>query len=786
MDSPFRKPAARPVFLLLFALALPAVPPVDLASAAEHGPRATSMAPAPRAGPRSGAAPGDSRPASITGRVLDPQLQPVARASVQVDGPLGTVAASVTDREGRFLFEALPPGQWHVLVLADGLRAEPCPVTVVASDAIDLTVRMQVSAVRESIVVSASHVETPLSRLPTSTTVITDEELRALQVEAASDALSLVPGLHVARSGGRLGLTSVFPRGGESDYTLVAVDGLRLNGFGGAFDFGGLPSADIERLEVVRGPQSAVFGADAIGGIVHVITRQGGPLRAQALGEAGAFATTRVEASAAGTHGVFQWGGALERASSEGFTGLAPGTLERVTNDDGHAESGSFSAGVVRPGFSVRSHVRASSTTRGYPGPFGLDPNGTFGGVDHLSRGTTTTRAGGVTASWTASRVRARGEIGRAQIDGRFASPFGDARSETARTDGRVHFDVALGAGTSASAGVELVSEHGGSTYVTGERGQAVPVARRVAGTYAEVRLEPTSRLFASAGLRVERIRRLPLEGDPSAFAPRPGFDDDTVVSLNPRIAAGWFLRPAGSGGWTRLHASAGTGIRPPDVFEIAFTDNPSLAPERSRSVDAGVEYAAAGGRLVLDLTWFANRYDDLIVAVGQSFADASRFRTDNIANARARGAEVSGSLRAGWGGRLRGSYTFLATEVLSVDGRSGVAPPPFSPGDRLVRRPRHSASIDAIASRARWSAFARVGWRGAVLDVDPTLGAFGGKLTAAGYAVADAGAALRLGRRLEVFARMRNLFDAAYEEVLGYPAPGRHVMAGLRVAAGR
>jgi outer membrane receptor protein involved in Fe transport len=386
----------------------------------------------------------------------------------------------------------------------------------------------------------------------------------------------------------------------------------------------------------------------------------------------------------------------------------------------------------------------------------------------------------------TLGRVRARGDIGRSETDGRFVSAYGESRSDTTRTDGRLHLDLVVGGGTSLSAGAEFVSERGGSTYVTGERGQTVPVERRVAGTYAELRAEPSRRLFVSAGVRAEHIRRLSLEGDPLAFQPRPRLGEDVVTSLNPRLAVAWFARPAESHGWTRVHASAGTGIRPPDVFEIAFTDNPSLRPERSRSVDAGVEHAMAGGRLVVDVTAFANRYDDLIVAVGRSFADASRFRTDNIANAKAAGIEASAALRAAWGGRLRAGYTLLATEVLAVDGGSGLAPPPFSPGDWLIRRPRHRLAIDALVSRSRWNAFVRLDSRSRVLDVDPSWGAFGGTLMAAGHGVVDAGGALRLGRRLEAFARVMNLLDETYEEALGYPAPGRHAVVGIRVAAGR
>ena len=125
----------------------------------------------------------------------------------------------------------------------------------------------------------------------------------------------------------------------------------------------------------------------------------------------------------------------------------------------------------------------------------------------------------------------------------------------------------------------------------------------------------------------------------PIRSAPRPPFPAESDVSANPRLAVAWYLGPATPNA-TKLRASAGTGIRPPDAFEIAFTDNPSLKPERSRSFDAGIDQPFADGRVLVQATSFHNTYDDLIVAVGP-FDGSSRYRTDNISNARAQGLEL-------------------------------------------------------------------------------------------------------------------------------------------------
>jgi outer membrane receptor protein involved in Fe transport len=287
------------------------------------------------------------------------------------------------------------------------------------------------------------------------------------------------------------------------------------------------------------------------------------------------------------------------------------------------------------------------------------------------------------------------------------------------------------------------------------------------------------------AGLRIEQVRHDPIEGDPVSFSPRPAFAARSEAKVNPKVAVGWTVRQAGStGDWTRLRFSAGTGFRPPSVFELAFTNNPDLKSERSRSIDVGVEQGLAGGAVVLEATAFFNRYDDLIVAVAPSLRDASQFATDNIANSRARGIEVSAAMQSSGGLSMRASYTWMATGVLAVDGLPDQAPSPFAVGDRLLRRPRHQGAIDAILVRGRGSAFARLTTRGNVLDVDPSFGAFGGMYTADGFATIDLGASMRLWRGVELLGRIENVADGAYEEALGFPAPGRRGMIGVRIAS--
>ena len=161
------------------------------------------------------------------------------------------------------------------------------------------------------------------------------------------------------------------------------------------------------------------------------------------------------------------------------------------------------------------------------------------------------------------------------------------------------------------------------------------------------------------------------------------------------------------------------------------------------------------------------------------------RYGSGSRPAARAQGDELSARWRSGWGLSARASYTWLDTAILAVD-RTGTAPPPFSAGDPLIRRPRHQGSVGLVYVRSRLTGFLDVGGRGRVLDIEPNYGALGGLFTLPGFTALDAGGAVRVHRAVEVFARGANLLDRTYEETLGFPALGRNGMIGVRVAVGR
>jgi outer membrane cobalamin receptor len=730
---------------------------------------------------------------TLRGQLTDPDARPVAGAEVLVVRS-GEIVATLTSRpDGTFGPLDLPAGEYTLLAAAPGLRAEPRRFSIGATAPATLTVPLAVSAVRESVVVSASQIDTPLSRVTDSVTVIGRAELDLQQTDTVAEALRLVPGFGVVATGGRGSLTSIFPRGGESDYTLVLIDGIPQNSFGGGFDAAHLGTADIDRIEVVRGPASALYGSGAIGGVVHVITQQGGPVRGRASFEGGGYGFNRTTASGSGSRGAWRWGGAVDRLQTDGDSRSAPSVNRSVANDDYERTIGSGSFGWSdRPARSVRVDARGDRDERGYPGAFGSDPLHLYGGLDLTSRGRNTRREVGASALFGETGAgRHRLSMTFGDLKSRFVSPpFGCnptacrlpadvSEDRTRRLTGRYQFDRDFGR-VGISMGWEALHERVDNTFITGTTFAPVPITRLVQGLFVEARPAIGARAFLTLGARLERIERSALEANPGN---RPAFDSERVWSLNPKASVAWLVRAPGASGWTKVRAGVGTGIKPPTGFEIAYTDNPNLKPERNVSVDAGIEQALAGSAVIVEATFFANRYDDLIVNVG-SATGVSRYRTDNVANASARGLETGVHWQAVHGLSARLAWTFLHTEVLGIDTLPSRAPGFFKVGDPLVRRPRQQGFVEVTWSGRRGNAFATIGGRGRMSDLEPNYAS--SVVTNPGYATVALGGAVTIARHLDVYARVLNAADRKYEEAFGYPALGRSAAVGLRVAAGR
>lgn len=725
---------------------------------------------------------------TVRGRVRDPQDRPVANAEVIILRGQTVVATSRSGADGSFGPLTLAPGTYDVVVAAPGLRAAPKTITVTRDSKADVDVALAIAARSESVVVSASQIESTLSRGTDSVTVIDRAEIDGRQLETVADALRGVPGFGVVQSGGRGALTSIFPRGGESDYTLVLVDGIQQNAFGGGFDAGHLATMDVDRIEVVRGPQSALFGNGAIGGLVHVITRQGGPLRASGLFEGGGYGTFRTAVSGTGTAGPWQFGASLDGLSTDGDTS-ARANLGGVKVSNADYDRAELAGGLTwsdRADRRIRIDARGGRNEVGAPGPYGSDPMARYGGINTISRGHNTTREVGVAATFgDAAAFRHRANFTLADLKSRFVSPSftnptvaGDPTFDRSRRlTARYQLDLDRSR-AGISTGLEFIRERAENSFVTAADFETqVPINRGVTGLFVEARPSIGDKAFITAGLRAERISRDAVEGD--GFSRPLVLEEDVVWSVNPKVSAAWLVQPL-----TKIRFGAGTGIKPPNTFDIGFTNNPNLKPERSRSFDVGIEHTIAPGGVLVDATFFNNRYDDLIVAVPVSIRGANGYRTDNIANASARGLEIGVAARTARGFSIRGAWTFLHTEVLGDDGLETAAPSPYKVGEPLVRRPAQRGSLELGWDRSRTHLFATVNGRGSVADLEPNFGS--PVFQNAGYAVMALGGSYRVSRNLEMTGRVTNLFDRQYEEVFGFPSLGRAASIGIRVTTGR
>ena len=495
----------------------------------------------------------------------------------------------------------------------------------------------------------------------------------------ALDLLREAPGVIVNQTGPRGGLASMSVRGGDANYNLVLLDGVPVNSFGiGNFDFAHIPAASLEKVEIIRGAQSAVYGSYANSSVVNFVTRSGDSIpRLDITAEGGSFGEKRFAIGAGGNVLGFDLSVFASRLDTNG----------PVANADYRNQDLSLA---------IRRHFRRQAlrfggnylnSGNGVPGPYGSNPVGLFTGLDLVSRNNNNfaTYHGHYEAD-LGGRVRQEVFGSYFQNNNQFDSPWGPTFNKDVRGSGEARTLVSVSDSYTLAAGVAFHREQVRNSSILDDRMFTFPLDRNQEGIYVENRFRVRSRLFLTAGVRAEMIQTPAIPANP--MYGRPAFAAHDLSRVNPKLAAGYVI------GGTRLHASFGTGIRPPSGFDLAFTNNPALKPERTVSFDAGVGQRLLRQRLMLDATFFENRFSDLIVSLGGSLATLSAFRTDNLSNSRARGAEFTARVRPHGTVSLAGHYTYLASEILSLNGTSGVAPYYFQVGQWLLRRPRHSGAV--------------------------------------------------------------------------------------------
>ena len=714
------------------------------------------------------------RAATLEGTVLDPSGRAVPGARVSLLHQLTPLEERQTDARGRFEFGGLRGDAYRLVASVPGFTASSVQIEVSEDETRTVDLRLALSAVQEHVVVSATLGGALSPQVGSSINVVTRRDMDEQGAQAVFEVLREVPGVTVSQAGRHGGATGVFIRGGNSNYNLVMLDGMQVNQFGGDFDLASLPVDGVERVEITRGPQSALYGSSAVTGVINIVTRKGqGPPRFTMQAEGGSFTTRCFATGGSGLTRGLSWAFDLSRLESGGV----------VVNDQYRNQSAFLSLGYSR-GLRRQAnfHFFGNANDAGAPGPYGSDPLGLFPGLDRISRNKQ--NLFGYQANYAEQLTPRFRQVVSANVatnDYYFRSPYGDSFSHNLRGVVNTRSEITASRQDFLVVGFEYNREQIKNTYIADASSTPFLLPRTSFAYFAENRWSPSRRLVVITGLRLDDIRTRAL---PSGYyGLRPLLPASSVVKANPRIAATYLAREgAGRLGATRLHGSFGTGIRAPSGFELAFTDNPRLKPEKSVSFDSGVEQRVFGDRAVLDGTYFYNRFEDQIVVLGGSLTNLSSFISDNLANSQAHGVEASIRVRPVGAFEFSGHYTRLNSSILALDGTT-LTQFPFEVGQPLLRRPRNSAAFNATWQRGRLMLNLNGFWRSKVLDVEPNFGAYGGLFTNKGYLLANTGFTYRLPRGLEIYGRLNNFLNRKYEDSFGYPALRLNFLAGIKFA---
>ena len=603
----------------------------------------------------------------------------------------------------------------------------------------------------EEIVVSATRIETPINEIGSSVTVITDKEIERDQKRTLPDVLRTVPGLNIVQTGGPGGKTSVFMRGSNSNHTKVLIDGIDVNdpSQDGVFDFGQVLTSDIAQVEVLRGPQSSLYGSDAIGGVVNIVTKTGeGPPQFTGRLEGGSFETFNQSASVRGSVSRFRYSFNVAHFLVDDTPvtplDLLPPGRKRINDSYENVTVSTKLGADLTDIFSIDFAGRYTDSTLFFTG----DDFSFFPSVPAAAQ-----------SEQKARQLFTRGDARLALFGGAFKNRFGVGYTnyhttiqapdtgfgvppENINHGDRLKFDwqgnVELGKGQALILGVEDQTDRLIDSPISAENGNT-------AG-FAELQSEVIENLFVAASGRYDDNERF---GGKATWRIAPAY-------LIPKSA-------------TKLKASYGTGFKAPSLTQLFvsfpafnFFANPNLEPEESEGFDVGFEQALAGERVRFGGTYFHNDITNLISA------NATFTSLENIGEATTEGVEAFVSVAVTDRFKVRGDYTYTD----AIDDTTGL---------ELLRRPKHKASLNLI-----WLPTDRLSFSATMLyvgsQVDGNRSFSIQRLDADPYFLVNLAADYDLGKGVTLFARIDNLFDRRYESPTGFQRPGFGVFAGIRV----
>lgn len=616
----------------------------------------------------------------------------------------------------------------------------------------------------DPIIVSGGLTPVPAAEFGRAVSVVTAEELERSQTQYVADALRALPGVSVSRTGGAGGFTQVRLRGAEGNHTVVLIDGVEASApENGEFDFGGLLTADIARIEVLRGPQSAVYGSNAIGGVISITTK-----------DATTPGTSYAASAEAGTDGTVGGLLAVRRLTDRANLSLSLAARDvggfDISDSDGGDDDGDDNVTVNgRASFAVTDaltvggslrYVDRTSDTDGFL--FGAPTSGELvydADMVHLR----TELFGSAFARLDALGGRMTNElrINYSDMDDKNRTDGADTSNTTSgRTAFRYLGTVALDADTIAAAsqtvsfGVERIEEtftNNDSTLVF-DPSQMDEQSRELTSVIGEYRGVFLDDLSVQANVRYDH---------------NDDFDDVTTWSL---AASYWLPNDT-----TRLHASAGTGSQNPSLFEQfgfipgQWAGNPDLKPESSRGWDVGVEQTFLGGDAVVDVTYFQDRLTDEISSTYDPATGSSTPYNEDGTSDR-QGIEFAGTWQATDALGLGLTYTWL--DAQDPD------------GEQEVRRPGQEIGLDVDYALPNDRTTLNLQVRRVIdnVDLDLTAPSFGAeRVELDDYTLVNVAAEHRLTDSVVLTGRIENLLDADYQELDGYATPGITAFVGLR-----
>ena len=620
--------------------------------------------------------------------------------------------------------------------------------------------KTQRSSLQYTVVVTATRIETPVKEIASSVTVISAEDLKKMKKSTVVEVLQEVLGVNIVQNGGVGAAASASIRGANSEHTLVLMDGVELNDPitpSRSYDLAHLSLENIERIEILRGPQSTLYGSDAIGGVINILTKKGeGKPKIAFSSSGGSYATMTSNAGISGGAEKINYSLGISHLRTQGISAAdasLPGNVEKdgYRNLSLSGRLGFKPSDNLEVDFIVRS-LATKTDIDNFGGAYGDDPNNTQNYKSLFLKGQ-------IRSLFLKNRWEQK--LGLSLVDSNrrydnppdkvhpFDSEKGVFKSRLLKIDWQNNFF--LHPTNTLTLGMEYEQEQGESDShsfgIWGASSSIFPLKKaNINGIYLQDQIRIADQFFVTLGSRIDH-------------------HSQSGSAITYRLAPAYFFSKTG----TKLKATFGTGFKSPSLYQLygprtvwGPIGNENLEPEKSIGWDLGIEQQILKGKLLLGATYFNNAYRNLI-----SFDFLHGYI--NIGKAESKGAEISITAR------LTDEFNFNASYT-KLEAKDKVR------NSYLLRRPKDKVTAGLSYNFfKKWSinfSFLYIGKRE---DVDFSTWPYP-QVTLPGYTLFNASASFDMSSRIQIFSRFDNIFDEKYEAIFGYGTPGFSVYGGVKL----